>query len=134
MNGLLMMSFIGKATKNEYRIDLRETLIDRWVSGYQERLKPDLLLGTFRRIDNWESRRLDGQSYWGGEAAAWKLRGELVPKTLTVYPDESRIEFMKRHRLIPVPDGEFLLYKKSWNNSMLMPYTGIVPPLWSMRT
>ena len=129
LSGLKMMTFIGLLSKGRYRIDLRETLIDRWVSGYQERLKPDLLIGNFKSNIDWESMRLDGSSYWGGEAAAWKLRKHLVPATVMIYTDDSRTEFMKKHRLVPDPEGPIMLYQKFWDNGMLETYTGIAPRL-----
>ena len=132
LTGLLTMGFLRRINKTTTRIDLRETLVERWISGYQERLKPALHLGNFRMKDgmeNWEQLKLDAGSYWSGEAAAYKMRKNLFPKTVTIYTGMEKLDFMKRNQLIPHPEGEITLYQRFWNGPIGQADTHLAPVL-----
>ncbi|MCY1520390.1 Transcriptional regulator, AbiEi antitoxin, Type IV TA system [compost metagenome] len=131
LSGLQTMGFLQKVNKTMNCIDSREALLERWISGFQERLKPTLHLGNFRikgGVDNWETIRLDTNSYWSGEAAAYRLRNHLLPKTLTVYTGMDKLAFMKQHQLIPDTEGNLSLYQKFWNGPINGP-TALIAPL-----
>ncbi len=132
LTGLLTMGFLRRINKTTTRIDLRETLVERWISGYQERLKPALHLGNFKMkggMENWEQLKLDAGSYWSGEAAAYKMRKNLFPKTVTIYTGMEKLDFMKRNQLIPNPEGEIALYQRFWNGPIGQADTHLAPVL-----
>ncbi|MEJ7692367.1 type IV toxin-antitoxin system AbiEi family antitoxin [Daejeonella sp.] len=121
ITGLQTMGFLRRINKSSNRIDLRDLLTERWISGYQERLKPALHLGNFRLasdVHGWEKLRLDAGSYWSGEAAAFLIRKKLIPKVVTIYSGLSKIEFMIKNKLIPDAEGPITLYQRFWNGQL----------------
>ena len=121
MNGLQIMGFLRRINKTTSRIDLRDTLVERWISGYQERLKPALHLGNFRftgKVSSWESLRLTTDSFWSGEVAAFKMRKNLIPKTVTIYTGLNKLEFMRSNHLVPDAEGDITLYQRFWKGEL----------------
>lgn len=133
VNGLMTKGFLYKTKDKHYKIGFKENLVQNWVSAYQEKLKPDIHLGNFRmkeqELHSWQQLKLDDQSYWGGEPAAFKLRQTLNPALFIIYTEDSRTDFMKKYRLIPDPEGEIMLYQKFWRDPMEGELNAIVPPL-----
>ena len=67
---------------------------------------------------------------WGGEVAAARLFGDLVPKTVTIYLPEERKAFLAKHRLRADPRGPIEVLDTFWNfpQEPAAP-EGIAPPL-----
>jgi hypothetical protein len=133
INGLKEMGFLIKINKTTYAINNKEKLIERWLEGYEKRLKPALLMGTFRflkedYLNNWKKLRLtEGKTFWGGEPAGDLLTNYLSPTELTIYTTETRNEIIKNYRLLPDERGNIKVYKKFWNMDNIDIQT--VPPL-----
>jgi hypothetical protein len=127
------MGFLIKINKTTYAINNKEKLIERWLEGYEKRLKPALLMGTFRfpkedNFNNWKKLRLtEGKAFWGGEPAGDLLTNYLSPTELTIYTTETRDEIIKNYRLLPDEGGDIKVYKKFWNMDNINIQT--VPPL-----
>lgn len=132
INGLKETGFVIKLNKDQYRLTNKKKLLDRWITGYGEKLKPGLHIGTFRFVNeeefiNWKEMSIrSGKTWWGGEAAGDLLTNYLKPAELTLYTTETRNELIKNYRLVPNEKGNIKVFKKFWNNEA----TGsIVPPL-----
>lgn len=125
INGLKGDGFLMKLNKNEYKLNNKRELLEKWMAAYQERLKPDLQIGTFRFLNyddflHWKKLTLmPGKTYWGGEPAGDLLTQYLRPEILTIYTDETRNEIIKNYRLIPDEKGKVQVYKKFWNDTAL---------------
>lgn len=121
VNGLKEAGFLLKISKNDYRLNRKKELLEKWVTAYVERLKPVQEIGTFRflkieEFNNWKKIKLkEGQTYWGGEPAGDILTNYLKPGILTLYTTETKTDLVKKYKLIPDPGGNIKVYKKFWN-------------------
>lgn len=131
--GLKEFGFLIKLNKNEYRLNNKKELLDKWITAYDEKLKPALQTGTFRFLkdedfNNWKNIPLkEGKTWWGGEPAGDILTNYLRPGELTLFTTENRNELIKNYRLIPDEDGNVKTYKKFWHYEEAN--EKIVPPL-----
>lgn len=121
IEGLKEAGFIIKINKTTLKIQNKEALLDRWLTGFRETLKPALHLGTYRfydknRLRNWEDLPLPvPATQWGGEPAGQAMTNYLVPMHFTVYTHQER-ELIIKWKLIPDPAGNVKVYEKFWND------------------
>lgn len=133
MNGLLEAGFLVKLTKGTYKMQNKKALFEKWMTAYEERLKPDLKIGTFRFLKeedflNWKHLPLkNDKTWWGGEPAGDLFTNYLRPAELTLYTLETRNELIKNYRLVPDENGNVKAYKKFWKYDAVR--DNIVPPL-----
>jgi hypothetical protein len=132
-NGLKQEGYLLQLTKQEYKIDNKQKLLEKWVMEYEKRLKPTLIIGTFRFLHkddfyNWKDILLiKEKTLWGGEPAGDLLTNYLRPEELTLYTNEERSDLMKNYRLIPDLEGNIKVFKKFWIKEEQ--YTNTVHPL-----
>ena len=121
IDGLHEEGFLVRKNKNEFAFIKTADLVDRWTKAYGERLKPALEIGTFRLLNpndfiNWKDIHLDTKkTCWGGEPAANLWTNYLKPGILTLYTEETRIELIKKYKLVPEVNGSIKIYRKFWN-------------------
>ena len=133
LKGLQDQGFLLPLNQREYKLQNKKELLNRWIIGYQQDLKPSLHVGTFRFLKsddfhNWKQLPLEaGHSWWGGEPAADLYTNYLHPEVLTIYTSESRSEFIKNYRLIPDPKGNVNVYERFWSKDE--GNDNIAPPL-----
>lgn len=117
--------FLLRKSKTELIWNNRKQLLDKWISYYQDILKPSLLLGTFRLVNDWKSLKLQaGQSWWGSEPAADLLTNYLHPGEWTLYTRESKQDLIKNYQMIPDPNGPVKAYRAFWT----FDHPGLVAP------
>lgn len=132
ITGLKQEGFLLSIAKNEYNLNNKKELFDKWISAYAQKLKPILKIGTFRFLkeedfNNWKNLQLNsGKTWWGGEPAGDLMTNYLRPSELTLYTVETRSELIKNYRLIPDENGNIKIYQKFWqsdeaNNNMAPP-------------
>jgi hypothetical protein len=120
------------------RLLRKRELLQRWVTGYQEILRPKILIGMYQSfkkdfIRNYANLPIDEwQGSWGGEPAAAIYTKHLTPGILTMYVPKDEKIWMKKMSLIPVEEKqEIEVLQYFWNKDhplfMIEPYT--VPPL-----
>lgn len=132
-NGLKHAGYLLKVNKNTYRLQNKKELFNRWITEYKEKLEPELLMDTFRFLNegdflNWKKIPLDyNLTHWGGEPAADLLTGNPYPAILTLYTTETRIDIIKKYKLVPHKDGNVLLYQQFWRD--VAENTPTVPPM-----
>jgi len=113
--------FLLPMNKDTYILARKKELLDKWMQGYKERLKPTLEIGTFRFGDplmnnTWGNLLLEpGKTWWGGEPAGGLMTNYLKPEIFTLYTTEKRIDAIKNYRLIPDKNGNVNLYEKFWH-------------------
>ncbi len=123
-NGLKETGFLLKLNKNEFILNNKKELLQKWATAYKETLQPTLEVGRFRFADeknfiHWRNIQLQkGKTWWGGEPAGDLQTNYLRPGELTLYTTETRNELMKNYRLIPDPEGDVVVYKKFWNDEL----------------
>jgi hypothetical protein len=133
LNGLKEQGFLLQLNEKEYKLHNKKELLERWMTAYQQDLKPSLEIGTFRFLKqddflNWKNIPLkSNKSWWGSEPAADLYTDYLRPEILTIYTLESRSELIKHYRLIPDPKGNVQVYQKFWKKDEVN--DKMVPPL-----
>ncbi len=134
------LRLIVPKTKDQYILTEKKTLLDKWLVGYEEKLKPTLHIGNFTFIDrndflNWKTMPLDlATTTWGGEPAADLLTNYLNPEILTLYTTEAIGNLTKKYRLVPDKLGKLKIYRRFWMTTeattntvpVLLVYTDLV--------
>ena len=93
-------------------------LLDDWAENYALVLKPKLLLQRFsfrsvEKREEWQSIRLPSNMWWGGECAAAKRQGYLIPENFMIYGATLPAQLMSTGSVL-MGNGEIALYKKFW--------------------
>src|SRR5690606_32358088 len=111
LDGLREAGFLMQLAKNKVKLQNKKVLLDRWIAGYRETLKPALFLGAFNffdadKYDHWQSiptKNMD--MLWGGEPAAELITGYLRAKKLTIYTNRAKGWLMTGLKLVPRQEG-----------------------------
>jgi hypothetical protein len=133
LNGLKEKGFLLRVNDNQVKLINKKNLLDTWITRYNEKLKPTILIGNFRFLKNedfikWKNLPLKNKkTQWGAEPAAALLTKYLGPEILTIYTTETKNEIIKNYRLIPDTTGNVKVYQKFW---LYEPVNeNVVPPL-----
>lgn len=125
LNGLKAADFVrDKGGKKPRRLVHYRKLLDRWIEGWPEKLKPKQLIGEFVADDPYWWKDIDITAYnghWGGEIAAAKYTDYLKPTIATVYlPDQTCTQLLRDARLRKATAwtdekaGTVLIYRPFW--------------------
>jgi hypothetical protein len=120
--GLKQEGYLLQLNKEQYKLENKKKLLEKWIMEYEKRLKPTLTIGTFRFLKeddfyNWKKLQLqNGKTWWGGEPAGDLFTNYLRPEELTIYTIETRGDLMKNYRLVPDINGNVKVFKKFWEN------------------
>ena len=115
MNYLLLMD------KNKKKLINKEKLFEKWIEGYVDRLRPNLLRGHYRfakdEIRKNQISAMDEFHYtlWGGEIAAELCTGYLKAERLTLYTTGNIVDIIKKFKLIPDPNGPVEILDAFWD-------------------
>ncbi|WP_312136149.1 type IV toxin-antitoxin system AbiEi family antitoxin [Sphingobacterium sp.] len=115
MKELEEADFIIKTSK-ERQLKNREELLQKWVTAYNEVLKPKLFRKAYQ-IKNTNDLVMNNSnsSYQiGGELAAAEITNYLIPKEYEIYYADELIDFAKQFKLIPDTNGNLKIYNKFW--------------------
>ena len=106
--------YLLDVNKDRMMLNNRKQLLEHWLIGYANILKPSLFVGTylFRQTDQWKTLELPEGAIWGGEPAGDYLTNYLNPQQWTIYFNENKGEPIKKLRLIPKDDGNLKIYQK----------------------
>ncbi len=111
MADLIRLGMVVEVGKGVRTLVGRYRLLERWVQGYLEVLRPKLVTERYRSInaDWWKNASLEN-GLWSGEVAEAKLTGTLKPGTVTVFGERPPHGFVLKHSLQKDPQGpvEFL--------------------------
>ncbi|MEI6646429.1 MAG: type IV toxin-antitoxin system AbiEi family antitoxin [bacterium] len=96
----------------------RPRILERWVQGYIERLRPSLVVERYRppRADWWQDAILS-DGLWSGETAAALLTHVLKPQTSTIFGNRPSHDFVLKHLLQKDPEGTVAFLKPFWRTS-----------------
>jgi hypothetical protein len=119
INGLLDTNFILKLNKNEYIINDYEELLNKWITEFEQTLKPTLFKQRFRfqnENQDWRAIQLNQEkTVWGGEPAGDILTNHLRPEKFILYTKETIKDLMLNYRLMPDDEGNIWAYDLFWN-------------------
>lgn len=119
-------------TKHHRRVRNRRDLFMEWVMAYPHELRPKLLIGRYAAKDDawWKNPTpgLEG-ALWGGEPAAARLTGHLLPATATIYVRDRLNSLIVAHGLQRDPRGRVELLHAFWQFEPPHPAMPTVHPL-----
>ncbi|MET3034598.1 type IV toxin-antitoxin system AbiEi family antitoxin [Chryseobacterium sp. NRRL B-14859] len=119
ISGLLDNNYLLKENKNTYSIVDYQQLLNKWISEYEQTLRPTLFKQRFKQADQnqkWNEISLyKDQTVWGGEPAGDILTHHLRPEKLTLYTKETTNELIRNYKIFPHTEGEIWVYSIFWN-------------------
>jgi hypothetical protein len=122
---------IDEGPKNR-RLVRKYNLLNRWVAGYPEQLRPKKMIGRFR-TDNqywWEGADLkEINALWGGELAANIMTEYLKPQIITIYAKQPIGRFLLTNRLKNDLTGDIEILEIFWKFEQDHLRDNLVPPL-----
>jgi hypothetical protein len=135
MNGLKDQQFLIQKGGNAWQLINKNELYQKWIAGFEEKLKPTLHIGNFRFGRKEDEREWKGiklkhrRTFWGAEPAGGIITKYLKPEIYTLYTEETRNDLIKNYRLVPDIDGNIKVYKKFWGNHATFNDTVVHPVL-----
>lgn len=105
-------------TKSKRHIVRRDDLVERWIAGYAETLRPQLFAGCFQTPDqdppSLEERVAGilgpkGTWAWGGAAAAYRLTKHYRSDETVLHVQTASGDLPKRLKALPHRDGRLIL-------------------------
>lgn len=121
INGLLETNLIVRLNKNEYVINNYEELLNKWITEFEQTLKPSLFKQRFRfqnKDKDWRTVPLNtDKTVWGGEPAGDIITNHLRPEKFTLYTKETTKDLILNYKLLPDDEGEIAVYDIFWNTN-----------------
>ncbi len=120
MRELKELGYLLDMGKRGLKLTRKDELLQRWVTEYPERLRPKLLFGRFKAIqeqlDQMQKINLNpDNAQWGGEIAAAKFTKYLKPQIITIYTDPRYLnEFLAENRLRKDAEGDVEILQRFW--------------------
>lgn len=120
IDGLADAGYILPLKKRKVALKNKRALLERWIAGYRETLKPDLFKGTYRigeneKRDNWQNINVKNINMeWGGEAAGEIMTNYLQARVLSLYTPDFTGKQTNAIGLVPDNKGDVLVFSKFW--------------------
>jgi len=120
MKDLQKLGFVERRG-NKRTLRKREDLMDRWATGYTERLRSNLSRGRFRFVEDknppeWQKSFPDSDSTrWGGEPGADLLTGNFRPELLTLYTRKDTSTVCQELEAAPDSEGSIEILDLFWD-------------------
>ena len=120
MQDLQKLGFVEKRGKTR-TLRKKNDLMDRWATGYTERLRSKLSRGRFRFLNDdkrheWEKTFPNSHAtMWGGEPGADLLTGNFRPELLTLYTREDTSTVCQELEAAPDPEGSIEILDMFWD-------------------
>ncbi len=122
LSGLKELKFLIEKNKKELQLINKNELLQKWMNGFEEKLKPALHIGNFSFAKtvgerNWKQLKLkQHETFWGGEPAGDMITHYLQPEIFTIYTEETRNNLIKNYHFVPEQNGNIRVYKKFWKD------------------
>jgi hypothetical protein len=121
MSELEELNYLLK-TNNRKTIKNHERLIERWVTAYNEVLRPRLVRKRMKFLQNEQVKSwseltnfaLTHPVLWGGEPGAVLYGANLRPEKFIMYSNSALSEIAKAFKMVPDPNGEIEILQKFW--------------------
>lgn len=115
----------------------RKRLLEKFIIGYQEYLKPKLQSKKYQLLNNkilttWQELNFENKSvFWGAEPAGALQTNYLRPEQLSIYTTLDRKELLQLFRAVPDEKGNLEIQNVFWTVALqdLFPQKNCVPPL-----
>jgi len=103
--------------KDGYKYHNKELLFQKFVEGYNQKLRPKLMLARVSPVNDTlnKSITIDGcKACWGGEVGSEILINFLKPQEYDIYAYENHTSLMIRNRLTLDSQGDVKIYAACW--------------------
>ncbi len=101
IEGLRETGYLMTLRNKTYVWENKTSLLERWIAEYATVLRPKLKKERYTFKGKWQDILFDTKkTLWGGEPAADILTHHLRPEKLLIYTRESRMDMIKKYRLI----------------------------------
>lgn len=115
LDGLKETGYIVPLNSKTFVWENRKELLDRWITEYASVLRPKLKKERYSYKGQWQDLTFNTIStVWGGEPAADLLTNYLRPEKFLIFTRESRIDLIRKYRLIPDINGELEVLDMFW--------------------
>lgn len=117
LHALRDQGFLLETNQRTRRLHNHQALIERWTLAYPEQLRPKTFLGRYSAADPewWQDAALEPyRAAWGGEVAAARLTGYLVPERISIHTRMPPARLMAGFGLRKDPAGDVELHKSFW--------------------
>jgi hypothetical protein len=119
--GLKKDGFLVKLNKKEWKLVEYERVLNKWVEVLNDKILPANFIQRYKPVKvSAKTLLLDGDvngnTQWGGEAAAALLTSYLTPEAYTIFTSD-KDELLKKYKLVPAQNGEIAVYNKFWKHS-----------------
>jgi hypothetical protein len=128
--------YLLNINKDTMKLNKKNELMNKWINGYDQKLKKTIFIKTFRiNNDKWKRLHFNtDKTLWGGEPAAAILTEYLHPEIFTIYTEEEYKKLIFNYLLIPDKNGNVIVNQKFWQNDILKEepdnnFQNTVPPL-----
>jgi len=134
--------FMGNLRELGFLIDMggkgckllqKDTLFQRWITAYPERLRPKQFLGRYKGENPnwWNKKQLHKlNAKWGGEVAAAKLTEYLHAEIITIYTKAEYLnQLLFECKLKKDPAGNVEILNQFWGNDEKIEYKDMVHPI-----
>lgn len=119
IEGLKQTGYLIPLNNKTYIWEKRKDLLNRWMAEYATVLRPKLLKERYTLTCDWNEIQLDNyKTAWGGEPAADILTNHLRPEKLILYTTETRLDLIKKYKLMPNNNGEVEVLEMFWRNEI----------------
>ncbi len=137
INDLKQDGFLIEIGPKNRRLKRKHGLLNKWVDGYLEKLRPKLAVGIFRAENPqwWKKVGKKITNYgakWGGEVVANEMTRYLKPQEITVYLETGDgTNLFRENRFRKDPEGDIHVYRAFWDTVKTYDetYPGLVDPL-----
>lgn len=122
IDGLKDAGYILKKDEKTLILINKKDLLERWIDGYKETLKPCLEIGRYKYNDQIEkdiANKFKNEFVIGGEYAAEKITEYLKAVQYSFYTVMPKLDAMRALKLVPDNNGNLILYNKFWENEIL---------------
>ena len=111
--------YLGRTRSGRQLLE-RERLLERWLTGYADALRPSLSLGRFRTLETnpaeveatLEKALGHAEPWaWGGGAAAFRLTGHFRGEDSVLWISEPTSELLRRLKVRPAKDGPLTILR-----------------------
>lgn len=120
INGLQEAGYLISKNRRKHILTRKRQLLNRWITGYGETLRPKLELGKYRFLEknkSWEEYQLTPGDVWGGETGANLITNYIEPEIKTLYTKLSKIELIKKMKLVPESNGDIEILQHFWQDA-----------------
>ncbi len=139
LNSLKENNFLLTLANGKRVLVNRKKLLEKFVIGYQEYLKPKLQSKKYKLLNNnllstWQELHLENTAvFWGGEPAAALQTNYLQPEQLSIYTAIDRKELLQLFRAVPDEKGNLEIQNVFWTKALqeFFPQKNCVPHLLS---